>query len=235
MWIWWYDRHGCIQTQGIDFIQDRTRLLILLFALQRFSLKEWGFDISLDPEVESLHSGILQQSNSTSHFKVSVQSTLHPSAPMDVALKVQDRESRYTLMGRGTVVLKSEKSNVIGKVYWPNTSRQPEHEIVAHIHNINKTKSLGLSDYLPRVLGFKRIGHNTQIIRDAVGSEPSPPPSEDMSPLPTSPREMWLMVSEKLAPVVGHEGDDGFLSCWFQAVICESMQPQISQYVRAGA
>lgn len=150
--------------------------------------------------------------------------------PMNFVFKVQDRESCCTLMGRGTVVLKSEKSNVIGKVYWPNTSRQPEHEIVAHIHNINQTKHLGLSDHLPLVLGFKQIGHNTQVIRDAVGSQAASPPLKGMSPLPTSPREMGLTVSEKLAPSVGHEDDDGFLYCWLQAVICESM-PQIYQYV----
>ncbi|KAG2124268.1 hypothetical protein BD769DRAFT_884244 [Suillus cothurnatus] len=42
MWIWYYDRQGIIQSSGINFIQDLTRFMVLLYALQRFKLEDWG-------------------------------------------------------------------------------------------------------------------------------------------------------------------------------------------------
>ena len=34
MYNWWYDRHGAIQTSGLNFVKDLPRFLILLFACQ---------------------------------------------------------------------------------------------------------------------------------------------------------------------------------------------------------
>ncbi|KAJ7203174.1 hypothetical protein C8J57DRAFT_1101423 [Mycena rebaudengoi] len=57
-WIWIYDREGCIQTSGIDFTQDLPRLAVLLFALQRFQLKHWGFHPDLDVLAQKIHRGL---------------------------------------------------------------------------------------------------------------------------------------------------------------------------------
>jgi hypothetical protein len=46
-WIWYFDRQGAIQTTGINFIQDLPYLAALLFAFQRFSVRNWGFGPSL--------------------------------------------------------------------------------------------------------------------------------------------------------------------------------------------
>ena len=35
MWIWHYDRQGCIQSEGINFLEDLPTFLVLLYALQR--------------------------------------------------------------------------------------------------------------------------------------------------------------------------------------------------------
>lgn len=40
-WIWYFDRQGAIQTTGINFIQELPYLAALLFAFQRFSLRNW--------------------------------------------------------------------------------------------------------------------------------------------------------------------------------------------------
>ncbi|KAG1766875.1 hypothetical protein EV702DRAFT_1148959 [Suillus placidus] len=42
MWIWYYDLQGIIQCSGINFIQDLPRFMVLLYALQRFKLHDWG-------------------------------------------------------------------------------------------------------------------------------------------------------------------------------------------------
>ncbi|KAJ7496842.1 hypothetical protein FB451DRAFT_205027 [Mycena latifolia] len=56
-WLWFNDREGCIQTSGIDFTQDLPRLIVLLFALQRFELQHWGFHPDLDALARQIHLG----------------------------------------------------------------------------------------------------------------------------------------------------------------------------------
>ena len=43
MYIWWCDRHGAIQTDGIDIFKDCSHFIVLLLALQRLTLNDWGF------------------------------------------------------------------------------------------------------------------------------------------------------------------------------------------------
>ncbi|CUA72947.1 Translocation and assembly module TamB [Rhizoctonia solani] len=52
LWLWWYHPQGAIQTTAIDFIQNLPHLLVLLFALQRFTLADWGLNLELDPSIE---------------------------------------------------------------------------------------------------------------------------------------------------------------------------------------
>lgn len=44
VYIWWYDRHGAIQSSGINFLKDLPRFLTLLIAFQHISLKDWGIN-----------------------------------------------------------------------------------------------------------------------------------------------------------------------------------------------
>ena len=55
LWVWWYNRQGAIQTEGINFVQDFPRFLILLFAFQRFEYGDWGFNTVLDPWSKAIH------------------------------------------------------------------------------------------------------------------------------------------------------------------------------------
>lgn len=42
IWTWFYDHLGIIGGEGINFVQDLPRFMVLLYALQRFRMKEWG-------------------------------------------------------------------------------------------------------------------------------------------------------------------------------------------------
>ena len=42
IWTWFYDHQGIIGGAGINFVQDLPRFMVLLYALQRFRMKEWG-------------------------------------------------------------------------------------------------------------------------------------------------------------------------------------------------
>ncbi|KAJ1304185.1 hypothetical protein OPQ81_008585 [Rhizoctonia solani] len=55
IWVWWYDRQGAIQSSGFDFVKDLPHFLILLLALQRFHIGNWGFDNELDPSISRRH------------------------------------------------------------------------------------------------------------------------------------------------------------------------------------
>ncbi|KAG9031457.1 hypothetical protein FRB95_002703 [Tulasnella sp. JGI-2019a] len=57
--IWWFDRQGAIQTNGLNFVQHLPYFLVLLFALQRMEMKicrenASPLELSLEPQ-ESYH------------------------------------------------------------------------------------------------------------------------------------------------------------------------------------
>ncbi|KAF8971737.1 hypothetical protein BDZ97DRAFT_1913646 [Flammula alnicola] len=52
LWIWYYDRQGILQSDGIDFLKD---LLVLLFAFQRFNLRDWGVVVESNPSAVLAH------------------------------------------------------------------------------------------------------------------------------------------------------------------------------------
>ena len=51
LWVWYYDRQGCIQSGGINFLRDVPSFLVLLYALQRLRFNQWGLNPSLDDRV----------------------------------------------------------------------------------------------------------------------------------------------------------------------------------------
>jgi len=55
MWIFYFDRQGILQSDGIDFIQDLPRFLVLLLAFQRFELRDWGVIPELNPSPSLVH------------------------------------------------------------------------------------------------------------------------------------------------------------------------------------
>ncbi|CAE7076335.1 unnamed protein product [Rhizoctonia solani] len=55
LWVWWHDRQGAIESTGIDFVQDLPYLLVLLLALGRFTLADWGFNEALDTSILPRH------------------------------------------------------------------------------------------------------------------------------------------------------------------------------------
>ncbi|PPQ94398.1 hypothetical protein CVT25_002486 [Psilocybe cyanescens] len=50
VWIWYYDRQGIVQSDGISIFADFPRFLVLLFAFQRFDLEDWGIIRCLNPK-----------------------------------------------------------------------------------------------------------------------------------------------------------------------------------------
>src|ERR1700733_7183094 len=40
VWVWYYDRQGCIQSEGFNFLRDLPTFFVLLYALQRLKLDQ---------------------------------------------------------------------------------------------------------------------------------------------------------------------------------------------------
>jgi len=65
------DRQGVIQSQGINFLKDLPSLFVLLFALQRLKLEEWGLNPSVDNRVFQMHEGMVHSDSNGIYEKAS--------------------------------------------------------------------------------------------------------------------------------------------------------------------
>lgn len=55
LWIFYFDRQGIIQSDGINLLADLPRFLVLLLAFQRFDLEDWGVVTALNPKAKLVH------------------------------------------------------------------------------------------------------------------------------------------------------------------------------------
>jgi hypothetical protein len=170
-WIWWYDRQGAIQSSGIDFVQDLPRFLVLLFALQRFELKDWGIICDLDRAALHAH-GYYNGNEDTltiDYPEDNVSVTVNPDRPL---------YSRYSLVGRGTRVLDVQKFRIpedtkvldkklVVKLSWIEETRTPEPVLVAKVLEKGKGNHC-VVNHMPCILAWKDHEYSTATIRKLV-------------------------------------------------------------------
>ena len=109
VWVWYYDRQGCIQSEGINFLKDLPSFLVLLYALQRLKLDQWGLNADLDDRVRRAHLGDFDRNFAgkiaePTEWSVTVDSKTFKLLPNHIL------HSALGLIGRGTVIVKA-KSN----------------------------------------------------------------------------------------------------------------------------
>ncbi|KIN94979.1 hypothetical protein M404DRAFT_335203 [Pisolithus tinctorius Marx 270] len=130
IWIWYYDHQGLISVAGFNFVQDLPRFLVLLYALQRFNLEDWGrnTDFKLHLKGDDVEFYTVE----VSRHKLEL---------------VYLRKPRYGLVGRGTGVMDVtcetlEEENPVGgmvaKLYWAEEARISEEEILGHVEAVGK-------------------------------------------------------------------------------------------------
>lgn len=102
IYIWWYDRHGAIQCDGINLLRDLPRFVLLLMAIPRLQLSDWGF-LDIDAVGRGMHerTSYTRKVPSIINFpnNVQAQCVFHRD---DVLY------NRYCLTGRATSVVKAE-------------------------------------------------------------------------------------------------------------------------------
>ncbi|KAF9225596.1 hypothetical protein BS17DRAFT_765428 [Gyrodon lividus] len=96
IWIWYYDRQGIINAGGINFIQDLPRYLVLLYALQRLQLCDWGRNTAFEPHLNDVGDRIEYHTIDIGGKKL----TLHSSSDERVS-QLGLKSRHYTLWKAG--------------------------------------------------------------------------------------------------------------------------------------
>ncbi|KAG2096095.1 uncharacterized protein F5147DRAFT_641750 [Suillus discolor] len=209
IWTWYYDRQGTVQSSGINFIQDLPRFMVLLYALQRFKVHDWGRNKHFLPvEVEG---------KQCHEFKIkdeelgTVDLLLHTSHP--------ERVTHYGLQGRATnvVPVTSEaltkkygnfEDGMVAKIFWGEASRTSEPEILKKVEEIAKRHPT-VEGHIPQLLWHHKFTNPTSAIREALGV---PEPT-------TGGRVLYILVFRKLHPITKLHGKDLF-DVWRQCILC---------------
>ncbi|KAG0699024.1 hypothetical protein DFH29DRAFT_855315 [Suillus ampliporus] len=209
VWIWYYDRQGTIQCSGINFIQDLPRFMVLLYALQRFDLGDWGRNMdfkAVKEEGGGVKEGLLR-------FEL---------GGMDLVLHTDDPErvTHYGLKGRATNVFPVtskklaeehqgiEEDGMVAKIFWGEEKRTSEPEILANVYEIAKLQET-VKDHVPQLLGHYKVDNPTSAVREALGM-----------PNPTKgSRVLYILVFRKLRPITELNAED-FFNVWRQCISC---------------
>ncbi|KAG2097714.1 uncharacterized protein F5147DRAFT_816386 [Suillus discolor] len=173
MWIWYYDRQGIIQCSGINFIQDLPRFMVLLYALQRFKLHDWGNKVFLPVQVEGKRC-----------HKIKIKDEKLGEVDLLLHTSHNKRVARYGLQGRATnvVPVASEaltkkydnlQDGMVAKIFWGEASRTSEPEILDKVNEIAKVHS-SVKGHIPELLWHYKFTDSTSAIREALGV-PDPP------------------------------------------------------------
>ncbi|KAI6138070.1 hypothetical protein BKA82DRAFT_4250151 [Pisolithus tinctorius] len=200
IWIWYYDHQGLISVAGFNFVQDLPRFLVLLYALQRFNLEDWGrnTDFKLHLKGDDVEFYTVE----VSRHKLEL---------------VYLRKPRYGLVGRGTGVMDVtcetlEEENPVGgmvaKLYWAEEARISEEEILGHVEAVGK-KFEDVRGHVPILLLSKRFPVFTSTIRRALGLKNPDKGS----------RTLVLLIFKKLFPIKELQGNE-LVDAWRQCVLC---------------
>ncbi|KAG1730088.1 hypothetical protein EDB19DRAFT_2012287 [Suillus lakei] len=195
MWIWYYDRQGTIQSSGINFVQDLPRFMVLLYALQRFRLEDWGRNKDFLP--------VQVEGKQCHEFKIKDEEL----GEVDLLLHTShaERVTHYGLQGRATnvVPVNSEalskkygnfQDGMVAKIFWG--------EEIAEAHDTVK-------DHIPELLWHHTFTNPTSAVREALGV---PEPT-------TGSRVLYILVFRKLHPITTLHGKDLF-DVWYQCILC---------------
>ncbi|KAG1779616.1 hypothetical protein EV702DRAFT_1194993 [Suillus placidus] len=197
IWIWYYDRQGIIQSSGINFIQDLPRFMVLLYALQRFDLHDWGRNKRFLP---------VQHGKNQCH-EITIEDA--DLGPVDLLLHTSNdaRVTHYGLQGRATNVVPVTRWDGCQDLLGEET-RTSEPEILEKVKEIAKVHQ-SVEGHIPVLLCHQRFTNPTSSIRKALGF---------LEPTKGS-RVLYILVFPKLSPITKLHGDELF-NARRQCILC---------------
>ncbi|GLB44606.1 hypothetical protein LshimejAT787_1702330 [Lyophyllum shimeji] len=239
LWIWYYDRQGIMQSDGIDFVQDLPRFLVLLLAFQRFTLEDWGVIEALNPTAVQAHTpddrlalptkrtrrnssdGRRARAQPITRFEFQSIQVLESPGGHPTNLIINNHNDDYLshkphcLPGRATAVLgasapDSNLPDLACKIYHPEVTRQNEGKMLEHIYEIVESKDPLMKKHLPDMLFYGDLPRcTTQRVRSMSGKAWK------------GHRTTRLVVSQKAQPLTTLAGSQ-FIKSWLEAAKCHA-------------
>jgi hypothetical protein len=183
--------------------------MVLLYALQRFELHNWGRNKHFVP--------VQVQGKQCHEFKIedkdlgTVDLLLHTSH--------DERVTHYGLQSRATnvVPVTSEaltkkypdlRDDMVAKIFWGEESRTSEPEILKRVEEVAKEHD-SVRGHIPELLWHHTFTNPTSAIREALGV---PEPT-------TGSRVLHILVFRKLRPITELHGKELF-DVWYQCILC---------------
>jgi len=217
MWIWYYDRQGCIQSEGFNFLEDLPTFLVLLYALQRLKLEQWGLNPSLDARVHKAHFGTLDRNYAREILEPNAMIVTIGGKKFELMRKVH--HSTLGIIGRGTVAVEAKFQDAPDKRYaakisWPEETRPNEAEVLQEAMNAARGDT-DITNHIPTVFATENFPHCTANVHKALGI----PERKDGHP---DPRVLRVIVFPHLQPIVAFK--ERFLYSWLECVRCVCYQ-----------
>ncbi|KAF8447670.1 hypothetical protein L210DRAFT_738630 [Boletus edulis BED1] len=207
--IWRYDRQGAIKSSKLNFIQDLSRFLVFLLAIQRFQNCHWGLHPKVDPEFGELTKPSSNSPVSTMHIDDAEKGLV------DITLDhFSDRRvPHYGLNGRATDVYPATSKvlglteELVAKLYWGEESRMSEADILQKVYVIAETEP-DVKNHVPDMLfSHKFPNSSTAAVRERLNLSTK------------GSRVHYCIVFRRLERITTLYGDQ-FLTCWWHTVKC---------------
>ena len=151
-------------------MKDLPSFLVLLYALQRLKLDQWGLKSDLDDRVRRAHLGdfdrrITGKIAEPTEWSVTVDSKTFKFLPNHIL------HSALGLVGRGTVTVKAKSNDdvprdLVIKIYSPEELRPNEATVISDAIERGGTDP-DITNHLPTVVATQDLEYRTGAVRDA--------------------------------------------------------------------
>ena len=228
LWVWYYDRQGIIQSDGINIIADFPRFLLLLLVFQRFTLEDWGVIPSLNPDATRAHeddstlrvaTGIPSLPITNLDPAILENSHLQEEKIKSILLQLKQFLSHepHCLAGRATAVIAALATRdgdadlgMVCKIYHPEIQRRHEGKTLEVIHHIADEEDPEMKKHLPTMFFYGDVpGCTTHRIRSMIKRQWK------------GHRTLRIVGFKKLEEMTEHSGIT-FVNAWLEVVTCQS-------------
>ena len=226
IWVWYYDRQGIIQSDGISIVADFPRFLVLLLVFQRFSFEDWGIIPALNPDAVCAHgSDPTLRGASKSGAVIDLDPTVLEKGYLgdkdikSVTLQLKQFLSHepHCLAGRATAVVAANATKhedvdvgMVCKIYHPELQRRHEGKTLEVIHHIVDQEDRDMKKHLPTMYFYGDVpGCTTHRVRSMIKRRWK------------GHRTLRIIGFKKLEEITQYSGID-FVNAWLEVVTCES-------------
>jgi len=226
LWVWYYDRQGIIQSDGISIIADFPRFLVLLLVFQRFTLEDWGVIPALNLDAVCAHgSDPALRGASGPGTVIDLDPTvlengyLQDADTKSVTLQLKQFLSHepHCLAGRATAVIAANATKngdadvgMVCKIYHPEIQRRHEGKTLEVVHHIADKEDPDMKKHLPTMYFYGDVpGCTTHRLRSMIKRRWK------------GHRTLRIIGFKKLEEMTQHSGID-FVNAWLEVVTCES-------------